>query len=168
MDQNNFSWNATAFFKRLVQKNRLAVDGKFEFRSVSSLEGFLTALPGLLSMKGMVAVCDTSDGRLSLDNTPHNRRVKTIYLARRHKVDSDEEREAAMAMLRELFRQFMSVLMQEKIRLEQQAIIIDSNIAFQEIDKYFFTGAACACFHITVSTFTNLAYNPDEWIEPML
>lgn len=168
MEQSSFNWNATAFFKRLTENNRLAVDGKFEFRSVSSLEGFLTALPGLVSMKGMVAVCDTSDGRLSLDNTPHNRRVKTVYLARRHKVDSAGEREEAMAVLRELFRQFMSVLLQEKIRLEQQAIIIDNNIAFQEIDKYFFTGAACACFHITVSTFTNLAYNPDEWIEPML
>ena len=65
--------------------------------------------------------------------------------------------------MRELFRQFMSVLILEKTRLAENSIYLDSRISFTEIDKYFYTGGACAFFQIAVDTYTSLVYNPEEW-----
>ena len=114
-------------------------------------------------MKACVAVSDTSSGGIDLNNSPHTRRVKTVFLFMRHKADDAEARQECMHRMEELFRQFMSVLILEKTRLAENCIYLDDRIAFTEIDRYFYTGGACAFFQISVDTFTNLVFNPDEW-----
>ena len=100
---------------------------------------------------------------MALANTPRTRRVKTIFLAMRHAVDDMEARLFCMELLRELFRQFMSKLILEKTRLEQSCIYLDERISFNEMDRYFASGCACAYFQIAVDTFTDLRFNADEW-----
>ena len=74
-----------------------------------------------------------------------------------------EARMRCIETMRELFRQFMSVLLLEKIRLEQNHIYLDSRISFNEIDRYFFNGAAGAYFQVCVDVYTDLRFNADEW-----
>lgn len=161
----NFNWDAAKFFKRLTETNKHAIDSGYSFSRVSSLEGFLALISKALSSKAYVAVSDTSSGSLSINNSPHTRRVKTVFLFMRHKTDDMEARERCMENMRELFRQFMSVLLLEKTKLDQDSIYIDDRISFTEIDRYFYTGGACAFFQISVDTFTNLVYNPNEWTD---
>ena len=98
-----------------------------------------------------------------MNNTPQTRRVKTVFLEMRHTINDMTARERCIEIMRELFRQYMSVLIQEQTRLQQNNIYIDPRVSFQEIDKYFFTGCACAYFQIAVDTFTDLQYNEAEW-----
>mgnify|MGYP004680413951 CR=1 FL=1 len=95
--------------------------------------------------------------------TPHTRRVKTVFFAMRHALDDMQARQECMDIMRELFRQFMSVLIQEKTRVEEEHIYLDPRISFQEIDKYFLSGCACAFFQIATDVFTDLSYNEEEW-----
>lgn len=163
------NWNASAFFERLTAANKFAAENGFSFHSVSGLEGFHGSLSNYQKTRGFVCVSDTSDGTMEIeDNTPHTSRVKTVFLALRHKAEDDDRRNAAFDTMRELFRQFMSVLVQEKVRVEDLGIYLDSRIAFKEIDRYFFSGAACAFFQIKIDTFTDISYNPDEWTEQQL
>ena len=83
----------------------------------------------------------------------------------RHKADDPKARQACLDKMEELFRQFMSVLILEKTRLRERCIYLDDRISFTEIDKYFYTGGACAFFQIAVDKFTNLVVDPDEWTE---
>lgn len=168
MNDTTFNWDAAAFFERLTAANRFAKDNDFHFERVSSLEGFHTLISNVLSTKAFVAVSDTSSGRLDLNNTPHTRRIKTVFLFMRHKADDAKARQACLDKMNELFRQFMSVLIQEKTRLRENSIYLDDRISFTEIDKFFYTGGACAYFQIAVDTFTNLVYNPDEWLSEIL
>lgn len=163
MNSHNFNWDASAFFERLTATNRHAIDNGYSFTRVSSLDGFHGALDDMYTSQAFVAVSDTSQGYMSLENSPHTRRVKLVFMAMRHAADDMEAREECMANMRELFRQFMSVLLLEKTKLEERCIYIDDRIAFNEIDRYFFTGCACAYFQIAVDTYTDLRYNPDEW-----
>ena len=110
-----------------------------------------------------VCVSDIANGFTELNNTPHTRRVKTVFLAKRHKIDDMAARTRCMETLRELFRQYMSLLILEKTKLEQHCIYLDPRISFNEIDRYFFSGCACAYFQIAVDVFTDLRYNADEW-----
>ena len=164
----NFNWDAAGFFERLTAANKFAKDNGFVFRRVSSLEGFHTLLSSALSTKACVAVSDTSSGGIDLNNTPHTRRVKTVFLFMRHKVDDEKVRALCLVKMNELFRQFMSVLMLEKTRLRENCIYLDDRISFTEIDKYFYTGGACAFFQIAVDTYTDLVFNNDEWLTEIL
>lgn len=161
--QDTHNWNATKFFENLVGRNKLAISANFTFCRVSGLEGFEEALHNLQTAPAIVAVSDTSEGYMDMNNTPRTRRIKTVFLAMRHALDDMDARQGCFDTLRELFRQFMSVLLQEKTRLEQNRIYLDPQITFTEIERYFFSGAACAYFHIAIDTFTDLRYNADEW-----
>ena len=89
--------------------------------------------------------------------------VGILFLAKRHKIDDMAARTRCMETLRELFRQYMSLLILEKTKLEQHCIYLDPRISFNEIDRYFFSGCACAYFQIAVDVYTDLRYNADEW-----
>lgn len=168
MNDSTFNWDAADFFEKLTAANKFAKDNNFNFSRVSSLEGFHVLISKALSTKAFVAVSDTSSGATELNNSPHTRRVKTVFLFMRHKADDPKARQDRLDRMNELFRQFMSVLIQEKTRLRENSIYLDDRIAFTEIDKYFYTGGACAFFQVAVDTFTNLVYNPDEWLSAIL
>ena len=121
---------------------------------------------------------DITQGYTELNTTPHTQRVKTVFLAMRHALDDMEARQECMDIMRELFRQFMSILIQEKTRVEagcprepgkpyekgaQGFVYLDPRISFQEIDRYFLSGCACAFFQVATDVYTDLRYNQEEW-----
>ncbi len=161
----NGQWNAAAFFENLTATNRLARQEGFTFCRVSGLDGFEEAVNEAQTQTAFVCVSDIADGYTELNNTPRARRVKTVFFAMRHAAEDMEARAECMETMRELFRQFMSRLLPEKVRLEQNCIFLDPRITFNEIDRYFFSGAAGAYFQIAVDVFTDLRYNADEWTD---
>lgn len=160
------NWDATAFFKALVATNRLAREKGFTFCSVSGLNGFQEALQHMQNTQNFVCVSDVAQGYTELDNSPHTRRVKTVFLAMRYPIDNMAQRQQRMDTMQELFRQLMSKLLLEKTRIEQNRIYLDSRISFNEIDEYFFSGCACTYFQIAVDVYTDLRLNEDEWEQP--
>lgn len=163
MQQSNINWDATAFFASLTDSNKFAKAHDFVFARVSGLDGFEEVLQQLQSATAIVAVSDISQGYIEVNNSPHTRRVKTVFLAMRHAILDMEARQMCMNIMRELFRQFMSKLILEKTKQEQNNIFLDPRISFQEIDQYFFSGCACAFFQIAVDIYTDLRYDPTEW-----
>lgn len=160
-----YNWNATTFFENLTKRNRLAVDNGFKFCRVSGMEGFQDALASMQNAKAFVCVNELSQGYTSLDNSPRTRRVKTVFLAMRHKIDDMKARQNRFDTLRELFRQFMTVLIKEKTKLEEHCVEIDRRVTFHEIDEYFFSGCACAYFSVSVDIHTDLRYDEHEWFD---
>lgn len=156
-------WDATAFFEQLTASNRLAKSEGFTFCRVSGLDGFEEALDNMQQSLAFICVSDIANGYTELNNTPRTRRVKTIFMAMRHKIDDMRARNTCMDIMREVFRQFMSKLILEKTKLENHCIYLDPRISFNEIDRYFFSGCACAYFQIAVDVYTDLRLNPDEW-----
>ena len=156
-------WSATDFFKNLVANNKLAVAEGFTFCKVSGLEGFEEALHAMQQATAFCCVSDIADGYTELNNTPRTRRIKTVFLAMRHAIDDMEARNECMEIMRELFRQLMSVLTLERVKLEQNCIYLDPRISFNEIDRYFFSGCACAYFQVAVDVFTDLRFSEDDW-----
>ena len=176
----NINWDAVAFFEHLTNTNKLAQKEGFNFCRVSGLEGFEECIHALQSTANFIAVSDIAQGFTELNTTPHTRRVKTVFLAMRHALDDMQARQQCMDIMRELFRQFMSILIQEKTRVEagcprepgkpyekgaQGFVYLDPRISFQEIDRYFLSGCACAFFQIATDVYTDLRYNQEEWDE---
>lgn len=160
---NESNWNATAFFEDLTKRNKLAQAHNFRFCRVSGLDGFEEALQTMQSTTAFVCVSDLSQGFTALNNTPRTRRVKTVFLAMRCAIVDLKQRQECLDTMQELFRQFMSVLLQEETRLKERFIYLDPKINFREIDRYFFSGCACAFFEIAIDKYTDLRFNPDDW-----
>jgi hypothetical protein len=156
-------WDAATFFRQLVANNKLCRAQQVHFCRVSGLEGFEEALHQLQQARALLCLSDTGGGYTELNNTPHTRRVKSVFLAMRHPLDDREARDRSMETLRELFRQLMSVLILERTRLEQHCIYLDPRITFTEVDRYFFSGCACAYFQVATDSYIDLRYNADEW-----
>lgn len=157
-------WNATQFFSELVAKNKLANAEGFTFCKVSGLDGFEETLHTMQTYTAFFCVSDIADGYTELNNSPRTRRVKTVFIAMRHAIDDMDARNECMETMRELFRQLMSVLTLERVKLEQDCIYLDPRISFNEIDRYFFSGCACAYFQIAVDVYTDLRFSYDEWL----
>ena len=162
-NQLNGRWDAAKFFEELTATNKLAQQEQFVFCRVSGLDGFEEAVNQAQTQRAFVCVSDIADGYTELNNSPRTRRVKTVFFAMRHAAVDMSARAECMEIMRELFRQFMSRLLPEKVRLEQNCIYLDPRISFNEIDRYFFNGAAGAYFQIAVDVYTDLRYNKDEW-----
>lgn len=160
------NWNATAFFEKLTATNRLAQQEQFRFCRVSGLQGFEEALAAMGSTTAFVCVSDNSDGYTDINNSPHTRRIKTVFVAMRHALDNQEARLQCLDTMRELFRQYMSVLILEKTKLEENCIYLDPRIRFTEIPQYFASGCACAYFQVAVDIYTDLRHRPEEWLTP--
>lgn len=160
----NDDWDAYAFFRSLIESNKLAQEKGFRCGRVSSLAGFEDYLAQMQTAAAMLLVQEVDAGEIRLDNTPHIRRVKTIYMCMRHKVDDMEARVRCFDTMRRLFGQLMSRTMQEKTELENNAMYMDSRISFNEISQDFAQGCACAYFVIAVDTYVDLSYKEEEWL----
>ena len=158
------NWDATAFFERLTATNILAQRKQFRFCRVSGLQGFEDALTALQTTKAFVCVSDTAEGYTELNNTPRTRRVKTVFFAMRHQLGNMPARLDCFDTMRELFRQYMSVLILESTRLQERSLYLDPRIRFSEIPEYFASGCACASFQVAVDIYTDLRYNQSEWL----
>lgn len=161
--ENSYNWDATAFFEKLAATNKLARSNNFKFCRVSGLAGFEDALHSATSSTNFICVSDIAPGYTSLSITPCTRRVKSVYMGMRHQYDNMVARQERVDIMREIFRQFMTKLILEKTLLDEHRIYLDERINFTEIDKYFFTGCACATFTIAVDVYTDLRFNADEW-----
>lgn len=164
----NYNWDATTFFEKLTAKNRLAQEIGFVSHRVSGLEGFEECLHDMQECTAFIAISDIAQGYTELNNTPHTRRVKTVFFAMRHAIDDMTARQECMDIMREIFRQFMSVLIQEKVRVMKEHIYLDPRITFVEMPQFFFSGCACAHFQVATDVYTDLRYNFDEWTEDIL
>lgn len=160
-------FDAISFFRHLTNTNRLARKHGFRFKVVSGIDDFGDALDTMQEQYPLVCVSDTSEGEIDIDNSPGTSCIKTVFLFMPHGILEGwmEARQRCFSIMRELFRQFLSVLIRERTRLRLDALYIDRTVHFTELDRYFFSGGACAYFNIMVSQPTSLILNPDEWTD---
>lgn len=158
-------WNASEFFRRLLEHNVLAIEKGFRFCSVSGLQGLEDMLHIMQDTANFFAVSDTSDGALDMSGSPRFRRVKTVFMAMRHAESDMAARLRCMNTMREIFRQMMTVLFREAPRIRGEFVFIDKRVAFSEIDRYFFSGCACAYFQISVNVFSDLCVCRQDWTD---
>lgn len=158
-----FNWNASDYFRMLVESNLLAIANDMKFYIGSGLNSFEQAVDNFLDVLCFCMLTESADGRLSTDTSPNARRVKTVFLAMRHGENDMKARRKCLDVLTEIFRQFMSHLNREKIKLLQQGIYIEPVIEFHEFNEFFFSGCAAVYFHIPFSTAVDLRFDESQW-----
>ena len=156
-------WSASDFFEKLVAENKLAVEHEFRFRKITGLDGLEEALASMQSTKNFVFVQENAAGYTALDNSPHTRKVRTVFIAMRYKKDDMAAYRRCMDTIAELQRQFCSRLILERTRVQENMQFIDPRINLQEVSQYLIPGTAICMFEISVDSYIDLSYDPSEW-----
>lgn len=157
-------WDAVDTMKPLVERNILARKYGFGFCVVSGLSGFEGALGSMQETPAILAMSDCCDGFLEMNNTPRTRRVIQFFMAMRHAESDPDARVKCLRVMREIFRQLMSALLRRNIFAPGRHSYLDSRVSYQEIDKYFYNGAACCVFQLSSDIYADLIYREDEWL----
>lgn len=160
-------FDLVTFLRSLTSKNRLAITHGFSFRVVSDLEGFGEALDSMQLYKPFIAASDSAEGEVSLLNTPSIRSVRSVFMFMPHPIDDNAmaHRRECFNTMREIFRQFLTVLIREHTKLHLAGLALEPEIEFQELDRYFFSGGACAVFHLAFTDRYSLIFQPDLWTQ---
>lgn len=158
-------FNAIEYFSALSARNKLCQQENFVTIEVSGLDGFLNALSHFSGQSNIIAVDETSDGYMALTPTPQRNEVKLVLMAMRHEAGNMQARKECLEIMREIFRQFASKLINDRFMFAHEGTTIDTKMNFSEIHEYFANGAACAFFEVAVSEGLDLTYKDDEWIQ---
>lgn len=156
-------WDAASYFRNLTERNVLASELGFRFVEVSGVSGLVELLGQSGECPNIIAVDDTSDGALMLDSTPHRKMVKSVFISMRHDFGDMSARQKCFSVMHEIFRQFVSHLTRERQRLAEGSLYLDEKIAFNELDRYFATGSACAMFQLSVTRYVDTSFSQAEW-----
>lgn len=158
-------WNASLYFNWLLDRNKLAIEHRFQFCEVSGLQGLEDMLHLAQNTSAFFAVSEVSDGYMSIGQSSQNRRVKTVFMALRHEEGNMIARGKCFDIMREIFRQMMTVLSRDRRLFHGMKVFIDERVQFSEIEQYFFTGCACAYFQIAVDNFRPVCICKDDWTD---
>lgn len=159
-------WNPLAFFKGLVETNKLCQLKGFKCVAVSGLEGMEEAIARMQSTPNLVMVAENAAGYTSFESTPHVTKYRTVFIAMRHAHDDMVARQNCMDIIFEIHRQFCTKIIQEDTRLKENAQYFDTRITLQEVSKYLVPDTAICMFELGVNTYIDLRHKQDEWITP--
>lgn len=163
MENRTTDWSPVDFYRGLTERNKLAKEKHFVFAKVSGLQGMGDAVARMQSTANFVMVADNAAGYTELNNSPHTRRMNTVFIAMRHKLNDSDARARCLNTIKELHRQFLSKLIMEKTRLEENAQYLDPRINLQEAPEHLIPGTAICMFEVAVDTYVDLSYNANEW-----
>lgn len=159
----NGQWNALQYFTALAQANRLASSTGFKVTEVSGPAGLVSILADVMQSPDIIAVDDTTEGFSSIEASPYQEKTKTVFFCSKHEALDLSARASCLDLHREIFRQFLSMIIRQRTRLLQSYITLNPRIALQEIDRHFAPGYACSTFTMHVRLPMDLRLRHEEW-----
>lgn len=164
-DKTLFDFNG--YMRKACRKNRLAVRNAFHPCTCSGIQYLEGMVSGLRHVANFFCVSDVSEGStVCRSGGFFRRRVFTVYILSRFKVNDTDDQEGKMNLCRELFRQFHSKLLRDEAKLDNEMIYLNvGDIRSRDIGGMFLTGCTGLYFMVSVDEPVNLCYDEDEWME---
>lgn len=158
-------FDAIGYFKELCAQNRLAKSEGFYPCACSGIDSLEEVLENFRKQQSFMAVDDTNDGVTEQRSGGYfKKRTITVFLLHRYEFGNMSDREQALAVCREIFRQIHSRLLVDKERFDNCLIYMNTeNIYSRELGQYFINGCTGLYFMVDVSEPLNLMYDSDEW-----
>lgn len=158
-------FNATAYFENCNSKLKLCVDNKYKFSRVTGIE-YLEDILADIKQPAYLAVDDTDDGVIVREGAGYFvKRVITVFVLRRYKINDQEERENKLAETR-LIREKLTAKMIKDSNFNEELMYLDkTRFPYKELPGYFASGTCGIYFFVTIKEPTNLCHNTDDWYE---
>ena len=159
-------FDSEAYFSKLCAKNRLAKALGFKFCTCTGIESLQGPLDSFRTTNVFFCLDDANDGVLFRGKSGgwFMKRTFTVFMMRRHKLQDETARIAALTTCRILFRQIMSRLLVDQEDLSNEMVYLHTeNVMSREFGQYFLSGCTGLYFMIDVSEPVDLTYDSEEW-----
>lgn len=158
-------FDAIGYFKNLCSLNRLAHKSGFYPCACSGIDSLEELLENFRKQPSFFAVDDTNDGVTERRSGGFfKKRTFTVFLLHRYEFGNMADRERALSVCRELFRQIHSRLLVDKEKFDNNLIYMNTdNVFSRELGQYFINGCTGLYFMFDVSEPLDLIFDKDEW-----
>lgn len=158
-------FNAQEYFGRICKENKLAVAEKFHFTTCPGIENLEGVINDLRKVANFFVFDDTTEGQnfRGSGGGYFRKRVFTVSLLRRYRLNDMEDREKQLSVCRELYKQIVSRLIKDKTDCDDLIYLKTDSIFYREFNKYMFSGCTGLCFMLECSEPENLCYNAELW-----
>lgn len=166
MNGNTF-FDARTYFEKICAENKLAVAENFHFATCPGIENLEGVINDVRKVANFFVFDDTVEGQnfRGSGGGYFRKRVFTVSLLRRYRLNDMNDREAQLAVCRELYKQIVSRLIKDK-RENPNLVYLDTNsIFYREFDKIIFNGCTGLYFMLECAEPENLCYNADQWMK---
>ena len=159
-------FNAEEYFKDIATTNKLCVDEGFHFCTCSGLENLEEAIDKFRKVSNFFIFDDTTEGQefRGAGGGYYHKRLFTVSLMRRYRIDDMADRAEQLAICRKLFKQIVSKLLKDKEETEKLTYLKTDSILYREYDSAMFNGCTGLYFIVECSEPENLCYNKEEWL----
>lgn len=160
-------FDAEAYFKTLAETNKLCVEQGFRFCTCSGLENLEEAIDQFRKVNNFFIFDDTTEGQefKGAGGGYYHKRLFTVSLMRRYRIDDMEDRAKQLEICRQLFKQLVSRMIKDKEETIKLAYLKTDNILYREYGRAMFSGCTGLYFIVECSEPENLCYNAEEWIK---
>ena len=161
-------FDAHAYFQGICENNRLAQTEGFLFCTCSGIESLQEPLQNYRLKTSFFCVDDTTDSAVfrGRGGGHYCKRIFTVFLMRRYRIDDMADRLAQLDICRQLFQQIMSKLIIDEDDLRNELVYLKSdNVMSRELGQYFLSGCTGLYFMVEVSEPVNLIFDESQWFK---
>lgn len=158
-------FNAVPYFENLCGNLKLTVQGRYKFSRVTGIEYLEDILSGIKE-PAYFAVDDTDDGVTVREGAGYfNKRVITVFLLRKFKVDNMIDREQKLEETRQIRTKIISRLIKDSTILPELMFLDKVRFPYKEVPGYWAAGTCGIYFFITVKDPVSLIYDANDYID---
>lgn len=163
--ETNKLFDAISYFKGMAEKNKLAKMCGFHPCTCSGINSLEEVLANFRTKSAFLAVDDTNDGVTERRSGGFfKKRTFTVFLLKQYRYDDMSDRQDALDICRQVYRQIHSRLLKDKERMNDSLVYLNvDNLYTRELGEYFISGCTGLYFMIDVSEPINLMYDEHEW-----
>lgn len=158
-------FEATSYFEKLLQQNRLAQREGFVFCRISSIDGAEELVSSMRRETSFFAITESVDGSASDNGSGYSRRkIYTCFILRRFRTGDEKARREAMDVCAQLRDELYSRMLVDALELESSLIYLGvSTIYEHELPTMLLNGCCGLFFTFNLDVPLSLEYNPDAW-----
>lgn len=159
--------NATEYFRNLIEKNKLAREHEFEFKTASSLYDLQEVAYDMADHANFFVFVETTTGSTAQGRGGGYFEDKQYGAAilMRFETGNETDRMAVLNTMRELQRQILSRMIKDAYAFEEKDMQFfdTSRTISQEQSNFYFAGLAALWMQFSMEQPKNLKYESSDW-----
>lgn len=160
-------FDAIKYFTSMTEKNKLCQQEGFKAVVISSPQDLEGLIEHYRDGSRFVCISDTNTENLTSDDGTYGftkRRAFTVLILSAYEYADMDARQKELDLCREVFRQFVSRIINDKYTYEEQFVQFETrSIPTQEFGRYQINGMAGLYFTLYTQEPIEVEYKQDEW-----
>ena len=162
-------FDAVAYVKNMLEKNRLFIEHEFSFTTAPSIGDMADMVYESREAANHFVLIDTSTSNTALQRNGgfYERKQYTFFMLMRFEPGNEQERIEKLGICRELKRQVLSRMLADSNRYEEEELLFfdTQNVLSQELQNFMLNGLTGLWIIFQLDQPADLRLDSNEWLD---